>query len=270
MRNIIILWIVINALMPFASGQRKVPTASRDNPHSLVRSLLREADSDSRNLVPEERADFLLDAAEETSATDPNLSRKFSLELFRLATSQLQLGSFRAATQKNALVILSRTDPIRAAELYCAQDTPEMWNEAVLQEDYRAFGARTLFSALYSRLGMSSIPTIRSISTWIASTGEYPYNATGQIILQLSPQDSETASVLATDAIRSFSLDHHFLDQYREFTEFNLSIHQRIPEALLRVALELNLEALDQEAEEAKDTKTPPYVIEMHAKQSIA
>src|SRR6516165_4568855 len=127
--------------------------------------FVNEAYTLSPNFSPEEKADLLLDMLD-VPALSQEQKERWSLEIFSLATKDIRPSHYRAAMQKNALVALCKVNPEKAAALYTTQDTPEMWHQDVLMEDYRAFGARTLFPALWAQSRMASIPTIRSIANW--------------------------------------------------------------------------------------------------------
>ncbi len=259
-RTVLVGICVIMAVLACAETAGTRTVSKKPEPPWL--QLLKQADLISRNFSPEERADFLLDGSEAALKADPNLAKAWSLELFRIATTKLEPSHYRAAMQKNALTTLARIDPDKAAELYTLQDTPDMWNQKVLTEDYRAFGARTLFPALYAKEGAASIKKIRTIANWIGSNGEYPYSAIAGIIQKVSPRDAETGSALVSDAIRYFGTDRMFVNQYREFTEFILEIWKSIPQPLVRQAITDDLAAL---AREAKDDTAAHHTIEVNA-----
>ena len=147
--------------------------------------------------------------------------------------------------QKNALVALSKVNPTKAAELYTMQDTPDMWHEDVLMEDYRAFGARTLFPKLWAQSQMASIPTIRGIANWIGSTGEYPFTAIAMIIRDIPASHRPDASTLASDAVASFRTAKNYMNKESEFLNFILAIHDRVGSTLVREAIEAELASLD-------------------------
>jgi len=170
---------------------------------------------------------------------------RWSLEIFSLATKDIRPSHYRAAMQKNALVALCKVNPEKAAALYTTQDTPEMWHQDVLMEDYRAFGARTLFPALWAQSRMASIPTIRSIANWIGSTGEYPFAAVAIIIQDIPKSHDQEAETLASDAIASYRTTESFLNKASEFTNFILAIHKRVRPTLIRQAIEAELASLD-------------------------
>ncbi|MGA7293212.1 MAG: hypothetical protein WBW53_12600 [Terriglobales bacterium] len=257
-RNVLVALITVLVFSTEANSQAQKPAETARQEVPRWQQLLEEADAVSHDFSPEERADFLGNAALAAHGS-PRLCEAFSLELFTIASTKLQPGRYRAAMQKNALVALSRVDPEKAASLFTKQDTPDMWNIPVPGEDFRAFGARTIFPALYSRKGMTAIPTIQSMAYWVGSTGEYPYRAVSEILNKISGDHSDTVDILVTDAIRFSGIDRHFLDQNKELTEFILSVQHQARSELLREAITLDLEGLDRES---KDDKAPHHTIE--------
>jgi hypothetical protein len=254
--------VLVSASLALGDQNSKRDAAGKNVPQ--WQQLLEEANLISHNFTPEERASFLVDASR-AAFRDPDLCKTFSLELFAIASTKLEPGHYRAATQKNSLVALSKVDPEQAGALFTKQDTPDMWNMPVLLEDFRAFGARTIFPELYAKEGMPAVPTIQSMANWVGSTGEYPYRAISQIIGKIPAGRSETANALVADAIRFFGVDRHFLDQNKEFTDFILSVQQNARPDLLRQAIAADLDALDREA---KDDKAPRHTIEATSKGS--
>jgi hypothetical protein len=194
---------------------------------------------------PEERADLLLDLLHSPAGRHSDKGKQWSLELFSISTKQLRPGHYRASMQKNALTALSRIDPQRAAQLYTTQDTPDMWNQTVSTEDYRAFGTRTLFPNLWSQSGVSAVPTMRRIADWIGSTGEYPYAAMADIANKVVQDNKPLAEDLVSDAISSFKSNKGFLDKDQEFTSFILAIQKTVRSSLVRDAIEAELASLE-------------------------
>lgn len=240
-----VLFLVLAAHLAWCGASKE-----KNSKESESERLIREAYTISLGFAPEHRADLLLDILQVPNANAADVLKERSLELFAL-TRQMKLGSFRASMQKNALVSLSKVDPEKAAELYLTQDTPDMWNEDVISEDYRAFGARTLFPNLWNRSGMSSLPKIRTIANWIGSTGEYPYAAVLVVAEKVAQTNKPVAAqALVSDAINSFKANKGFLDRDQEFTDFILGIQKFVDVPLLREALDAELSSLDAETKD--------------------
>lgn len=217
--------------------------------------LVEEAYLTSRSLSPEERADLLLTLLETRAADDQKQREAWSLELFRITTQELKPSHYRAAMQKNALVDLCKADPWKAAELYTTQDTPDMWNQEVITEDYRAYGTRILFPALWTKGGMSSLPTIIKIANWIGDTGQYPYVEITPIIASVASVDKSSAESLASAAVKSFETHRGFINKHQEFVAFVLGIQNYVSIPLLKEAIEAELQALDEDSKDSDRAK---------------
>jgi hypothetical protein len=220
--------------------------------------LVNAASTLSRSFSPEEKADLLLDILQ-IPAAPPDWTRQRSLDLFAISTRQLKPSHYRAVMQKNALTVLSRVDPEKATKLYTTQDTPDMWNEAAIGEDYRAYGARTLFPSLWARSGLACLPKIKKVADWIGSTGEYPYAAIAVVARDAAKLDKPAAEALVSDAVSSFKTGNGFLDKDQEFSNFILAIQNFADTPLLREAIVAELSSLESEA---KDGNGPGFMIQ--------
>lgn len=208
--------------------------------------LLREADTLSRSFTPEERAELLLRLAQAAAPFDAARANSWSLELFRIATTQLPHGMYRNAMQKDALVTLAQSDPVQAAKLYKQQDVPNTSDDPEMLEDTRSFGTRTLFQALWAREGSAALPTIQSIADYLGSTGQYPYHAMADIIVRLSDRDKSKATALLSQAVSYLSRDPGFADTNREYVDFLVKTHKVATVPLLREALSEAFDSMDK------------------------
>lgn len=228
--------------------------------------LITEAEAISRGFSPEERADLLLDILDTPAGSVPESGRSWSLELYSISKNQLTLGAYRAAIQKNALIDLAKVDPSEAAKLFKTQDTPDMWNQPVLMEDYRAWVARTLFPKLWSHSGMGSLPGIKEFADWLGSTGEYPYVAMIGVVQSVAKVDGAAAEGLVSDAVAFYKTDPPFVNKHREFTPFILGIADHVRPSLVSTAIEAELDALDAEKKKA-DANQVKYAIQATGSQ---
>jgi hypothetical protein len=228
--------------------------------------LITEAEGIARGFSPEERADLLLDMLETPMGDFPAQGKSWSLELFSISKKQLRPGAYRAAIQKNALIHLAKLDPLEAAKLFKTQDTPDMWDQPVLMEDYRTWVARTLFPKLWSQSGVSSLPKIKKLADWLGSTGEYPYVAMIGIVQSVAKLDRNSAEGLVSDAIRFYRTDPPFVNKHREFTPFILGIADQVRSSLVTSAIEAELDALDAEKKKS-DGNEIKYTIQASSAQ---
>lgn len=246
-RNLALRFLILSVICvsPVKADSHKAESPDADH-------LIAEANVISRDFTPEERANLLLDILDTPLGTSPTQGEKWSLELFSISKNQLRPGSYRAATQKNALVALAKIDSSEAAKLFKSQDTPDMWNEPVPAEDYRTWAARTLFPRLWAKSGMRSLPEIRELSSWLGLTGEYPYVAMIPIVLAVAKIDKGAADGLIAAAIGFYRTDLPFLNKYREFTPFILGIAEAVRPSLVSRAIQAELDELDADKKDAE------------------
>lgn len=214
-------------------------------------SLLDEAEHISRGFIPDDRASLLLEAAESAVPVSQSKAEAWALQLFKFSHASLEAGHYRQAMEKNALTILARVDPVRAAQLFRQQDPPDV--KDFPNEDVRAFAANTLFQALWDKKGKAALPTIEELSTWLGSTGQYPYPAIGTLILALNESktksDKETADSLFNSAITFLPRDPGYLNTNRIFTNLILRVDKVVPPVLLRQAITEEISAIKRTAD---------------------
>ncbi|MFQ5777190.1 MAG: hypothetical protein ACE5IP_04200 [Terriglobia bacterium] len=232
-------------------------------PYGLPSQLLEEANAISRNFIPEERADLLLELSQFAVALDPPRANSWSLELFQIATNELAPGPYRAAMQKNALTTLARTDPMRAAELYTLQNPPARSGDSLPGEDVRSFGARTLFPLLWAKQAEAALPKIEEIAVWLGSTGQYPYGAMTEIVLKVAETDPQKAAALFAQAVSFFPRDPGIGNTNRRYIGFLLRTWEVPGGGLLRQAIQEGLRALERDA----DTRTTSLYAEVTTAQ---
>lgn len=213
--------------------------------------LISEARAISSAFPPEEKADLLLDILATPAGALPTTGRKWSLELFSISKNQLQPGPYRAAIQKNALVDLAKVDPTETAKLFKSQDTPEMLNEKIKMEDYRAWVARALFPKMWAASGRKSLPSIKEFADWLGSTGEYPYVAMTGIVQDVAKFDQAEAEALVSDAVGYYKTSSPFVNRYRELTPFILGVADCVRPPTITLAIEAELDALETDREDS-------------------
>jgi hypothetical protein len=153
-----------------------------------------------------DRLILLYDLAIAATGVDSALSAEWSLEMYDLATKdapheQPWQQMNQAAGRKNALTILSLTDPERAAQHFLELE-PSPGHQP--NEDPRIDLARHLFPRLWAKQGEKSLPTILRFADFTSLTGQYPYVAVGHILPGLAKVDRAAAHSLCLAAIHRF------------------------------------------------------------------
>jgi len=160
----------------------------------------------------------------ESTALDTHRTRAWCNELFSLAF-QMPLGPDRIATEKNALMQLSRVDAPLALSTLPQVEFPQPDAMGEFPEDVRADGAITIFQNLWEASKKSGVPVssrlkqINSVAKHIEDTGEYPYRAMARIIQELAntPDDNARieASSILEEAVQSYQRKEEFKFQNR-------------------------------------------------------
>jgi hypothetical protein len=189
--------IIANVALGFFVGPPQTPIPS---PQSLLASLHAQA----AMLAPSDRVDLLAELSIAATGANPKLSAEWSIEMYDCASSTMPNGQnweqmTRAAQRKNALTILSFSDPDAAAERF-TQLEPSPAHRPL--EDPRVDLSRHLFPRLWARDGLRSLPAIRRLASFTAESGEYPYAAMATLLPQIAPVDRSTARALFTEAVR--------------------------------------------------------------------
>jgi hypothetical protein len=158
------------------------------SPDSLLAALHRELQQ--RPL--RDRLTLLWDLA---TSVDPAISAEWSLEMWQL----IQRGPRDMhGMAKNALTILSLTDPERAAEHYLELEPSPLHQP---NEDPRIDCARHLFPRLWAKEGIKALPAILQFADHTSRDGQYPYVAIGHILPSLVKADRAAAHSLTLAAI---------------------------------------------------------------------
>lgn len=213
-----------------------VQCQARPRPQPIISpmAVFSEARILSANFPPDDRAVVLNQVALAAESLDRRACKAWSLELFRVAKDQMGSNN-RQAMQKNALVVLSSVDPSLAADMFKQQDLPD-FKEG---EDYRVWAAGPLFSSLWRTKQQKSLHTIKSLSIWMGDTGEYPYAAVGDVMLELSKtRHGALVNGLFADGEYAYETSsRRFFGASQDYVEFLLRVHSIVDRALLSGSL---------------------------------
>jgi hypothetical protein len=182
-----------------------VPTSAAvkaQSPEALLFAIHDQAST----LPPGDRVDLLYQLSISATGVNAGLSARWAIEMYDLATTRMSDNSMmRAAQRKNALTVLSFSDAEGAAELFF-QLEPSQGHR--LSEDPRVDLSRHLFPRLWAKNGSSSLPLIRRLAKFTASTVEYPYAAMASLIPQVARVDSRSARELFVEGVRQMPGEH--------------------------------------------------------------
>jgi hypothetical protein len=237
-----------------ASGQ----TTSAPLPRP--RDLLEQAYQGSRYHSPAERTTTLYLLAQAVEPLSKKLAGEWSTEMFYAA---LETGQRDAdSDQKNALVILSRIDPVKAAELFRDQILPK---KEIGVQDMRPYGAVALFPALYEAQGLAAIDQIETLALWLGQTGQYPYSAMGALLKNVAQKDPDIAQSLWGQATLFFKDDPGYRGTARFLVDFLLKTHEIPGQAVLASSVRAAVDWLEKriEAERTATGKRDSKILEM-------
>jgi hypothetical protein len=164
---------------------------------------------------------LLWDLAIAATGFNQKLSAEWSIEMYHLASNvapgdQPWQRMNGASSRKNALTVLSLTDPARAAEHYL-ELAPSAEHQP--NEDPRIDLARHLFPRLWDVEGERALPLIERFAAFTSRTGQYPYIGIGHILPQLARVDRLAARRVFQAAVRRLAEEHIWraLDDYLKF-----------------------------------------------------
>jgi len=182
--------------------------AQLPSPVPSPEALLNAIHAQSQELGPSDRVDLLYELSIAATAVSRQTSADWAIEMYECATTSLpdpEEQMFRAAQRKNALTVLSLSDPEAAAERF-PQLEPSPAH--ALSEDPRVDLSRHLFPRLWAKNGLRSLPVIRRLAAFTALTGEYPYAAMATLLPKVAQVDRRTAQALFTEAVHQMPSTH--------------------------------------------------------------
>jgi len=151
---------------------------------------------------------------------EPQPTASECTRLFAFAL-HMPLGWNRVATEKNALTILSGSNPELAMQLFPKVESPLPIGGRGCPEDVRAYAAIEIFENYWNAVGIKGLNNIRNMSRHIGDTGEYPYRAMSSVMSKLIDLPSDDRRVLASEilneAIRYYQRGSQFLNRDEEF-----------------------------------------------------
>lgn len=181
---------------------RRPDQAAQSRPsEKLSLQILQDSVAASSSLEPGDRAYLLSMIGQFDCGIAPKECRKWADDLYHTAFA-MPVEWDRVAYEKDSLVILSETDPLRALALVSTLDDPVATPNGSLPEDVRADGATTIFQAVWSKSkSKATLAKISEAAEYIARSGQYPYRAMIPIIKDLIHRDDPEATRLLLEAV---------------------------------------------------------------------
>jgi hypothetical protein len=206
---------------------------------------LAELHTQARSQPIADRIETLYDLAVAASAVDRQTSASWALEMFDLSNTLPRDSRFQqmlqAAQRKNALTVLSLTDPLAAAQHFFELEPSAAH---LPNEDPRIDLARHLFPKLWAKQGAQSLPAIRRMCDFTSEQGQYPYVAMGHVLPLIAKADPEAAHILFNEALKRLDTEHGIVRTQTDYLKFLREIWPAISIAERRAALEAALAAI--------------------------
>lgn len=218
-----------------------IPHKNRvDSDHLLLKSY-----QISKDLVPAQRAFLLFHLATAAEPLAPKLSGQWAIELFRL-TFELDSDWNRSALQKNAVAILSNTDPVGA--FHILRKMSPLPNQSMLPEDLRADAANTAFLRYWNnKQAQNRLQAIRAQAQEIGKDGQYPYKAISPMLQYLLQKDKSAALAWFSEVCLAYQQGNpNIRSANPEFVAFVQEFWPKIPMSSRREALDVLVPKLTQ------------------------
>lgn len=199
--------------------------------------VLEESYTISQRLPNEERAFYLVRLIDISTSISPNRTEAWSKELRELAP-KLPKTWDRVAIEKNALVPLSRINPVSAFEKLALVEPPIPGPDG-LTEDVRSDAAATIYPNYFKMVGIPGVDVIVQRADELGKSGEYPYRAMGLIIENLvrARASAERSADIFKRAVAFYTHGSGYLDENPEFFELLQSSRSAVPDDLYKTAL---------------------------------
>jgi hypothetical protein len=172
--------------------------------------LLANVHAQLGQLTPSGQCNVLYELAIAATGLNAKTSADWALEMYDVATHRLPDGQGseqmnRAANRKNALTVLSFSEPDAAAKRFFELE-PSGGHAPF--EDPRVDLSRHLFPALWEKHGKGSLRTIRLLAEFTTKSGEYPYVGIGNVLPSIAKVDPGAARGIFNDAVRQLAKHH--------------------------------------------------------------
>jgi hypothetical protein len=206
------------------------PTCVIAKTHESAAQVLEDSHEASRNLPNQERAFYLVRLIDISTSISPEKTEGWSKELSELARN-LPHDWNRVAIKKNALVPLSRINPIKAFEQLGLVEKPIPGPDG-FSEDVRADAAATIYPNYFAAVGVGGLDKIVAQAQGFAQNGEFPYRAIGLILERSSSSHipAEKSARIFRLAVAQFSRGSDYLDENSQFFELLQSSRNVIPD----------------------------------------
>jgi hypothetical protein len=167
-----------------------------------AQGLLERSHLIAQELPAESRVVVLKDLVSAANLVSPEKARAWTEELFQAARDLPD--ERRRTLQARALSGLAQSDPEAALALLQQMEGGPPPDTQSIPMSERASAANQVFEALWRKKGAAAYDLIRQEGLRLGESGDYPFQAVGQIIRQLSANEAEKGQALFSDALGSY------------------------------------------------------------------
>lgn len=177
--------------------------------------------------------------------------RQWVTEVFQL-TAGLPQQSPRQSVEQGALGALAEVDPTEALRMLSRMSPATLGKQVGGQSfDNRSNAAREVFPKYIQEVQDADLDAIRSAAIYLGETGQYPFQAVGMILKDVSAIDDAVAESLFLDAMQYYQREQINSFQFHiEFRQLLEAAKGVVPDAMERAALEMAMHRLLEQAEE--------------------
>jgi hypothetical protein len=222
----------------------KAETPSKEN-LKLAADLIQRTQGIAGDLNDTDRAYVLAKMAELTAKRDPEQSRTWAEESFRLAANLS--GNAQGSIQMDALMAVSQNDLDRALDMLVSMEAPRQTDGGGFAPDIRGAAATMLFSRAFSKSGMKVLDRLESTARQMGDNGSYPYMAVTELLRGVGHKDKDRAREIAGNGIAYIKLRKRSQMENQQVTMFLRTAREYIPAPMMREVLETVInDALEQ------------------------
>jgi hypothetical protein len=201
----------------------------------LAADLIQRTQALTGDLNNTDRAYVLAKMAELTAKRDPEQSKAWAEEAFRLGGDLS--GNARGSVQMNALMAVSQNDLDRALEMLGSMEAPRQTESGGFAPDIRGAAATMLFSRAFGKDGMKIVDSLESTARRMGENGFYPYMAVTELLRGVGEKDEDRAREIANSAVAYIKVRKRSQMENQQVVMFLRTAREYIPAQMMREIL---------------------------------
>lgn len=230
----------------------KVEKPTKEN-LKLAADLIQRTQGLAGDLNDTDRAYVLAKMAELAAKRDPEQSKSWAEESFRLAGNIS--GNAKGSIQMNALMAVSQNDLDRALDMLVSMDAPRQTEGDGFAPDIRGAAATMLFSRAFAKDGMKVLDRLESTARQMGENGFYPYMAVTELLRGVGQKDKDRAREIANNGIAYIKVRKRSQMENQQVTMFLRTAREYIPAPMLREVLETVINDAVEQAKASDGTQ---------------